>query len=74
MFSQFKQHVQLVKPRQGPSGELWDVTFKDITTGESKTREYDYVFVCNGHYNTPFIPQIPGLKEFQGIYFIRLVF
>lgn len=66
MFSQFKNHVQLVKPKQGPSGELWDVTFKDIPTGVSETREYDYVFVCNGHYNTPFIPQIPGLQEFQG--------
>ncbi|XP_026324896.1 senecionine N-oxygenase isoform X2 [Hyposmocoma kahamanoa] len=62
----FKHHVQLVKPKQGRSGELWDVTFKDISTGVSETREYDYVFVCNGHYNTPFIPQIPGLKEFQG--------
>ncbi|CAG9785970.1 unnamed protein product [Diatraea saccharalis] len=62
----FNHHVQLVIPKAGPSGELWDVTFKNLVTGESETREYDYVFVCNGHYNTPFIPSIPGLKEFQG--------
>ncbi|KAG6461785.1 hypothetical protein O3G_MSEX012857 [Manduca sexta] len=62
----FNHHVQLVIPKAGPSGELWDVTFKDMTTNISETREYDYVFVCNGHYNTPFIPSIPGLKEFEG--------
>ncbi|CAG4950225.1 unnamed protein product [Parnassius apollo] len=65
-YIKFKHHVQLVKPKEGPDGELWDVSFKDLTTGVSETREYDYVFVCNGHYNTPFIPRIPGLKEFKG--------
>ncbi|CAK1596581.1 unnamed protein product [Parnassius mnemosyne] len=65
-YIKFKHHVQLVKPKEGPNGELWDVSFKDLTTGVSETREYDYVFVCNGHYNTPFIPSIPGLKEFKG--------
>ncbi|NP_001171913.1 flavin-dependent monooxygenase FMO3 precursor [Bombyx mori] len=62
----FNHHVNLVIPKAGPSGELWDVSFKNLLNGESETREYDYVFVCNGHYNTPFIPNIPGLKEFQG--------
>ncbi|KAJ8728422.1 hypothetical protein PYW08_016807 [Mythimna loreyi] len=62
----FSHHVQLVIPKQGPSGELWDVTFKNLLSGVTETREYDYVFVCNGHYNTPFIPHIPGLKEFKG--------
>ncbi|XP_072931635.1 senecionine N-oxygenase isoform X2 [Epargyreus clarus] len=62
----FKHHVQLVIPKQGPSGELWDVTYKNLNNGVSETKEYDYIFVCNGHYNTPFIPNIPGLKKFQG--------
>ncbi|XP_028157836.1 senecionine N-oxygenase isoform X2 [Ostrinia furnacalis] len=62
----FSHHVQMVIPKAGPTGELWDITFKDLKTGESETREYDYVFVCNGHYNTPFIPSIPGLKQYEG--------
>ncbi|XP_013171973.1 PREDICTED: senecionine N-oxygenase [Papilio xuthus] len=65
-YIKFKHHVQLVKPKAGPNGELWDISYKDLSTGVSETREYDYVFVCNGHYNTPFIPNIPGLKEFKG--------
>ncbi|XP_022128722.1 senecionine N-oxygenase isoform X1 [Pieris rapae] len=62
----FRQHVQLIIPKAGPKNELWDVTYKDLGTGVCVTSEYDYVFVCNGHYNTPFIPNIPGLKKFQG--------
>ncbi|XP_053607588.1 senecionine N-oxygenase isoform X2 [Plodia interpunctella] len=62
----YNQHVQLVIPKAGPAGELWDVSFKDLRTGVSQTKEYDYIFVCNGHYNTPFIPSIPGLKEYEG--------
>ncbi|CAH2106037.1 unnamed protein product [Euphydryas editha] len=62
----FKHHVQLIKPKQGATAELWDVTYKNLITGVTETKEYDYIFVCNGHYNTPFIPDIPGLKQFQG--------
>nr|WPH24932.1 flavin-dependent monooxygenase 3C [Chilo suppressalis] len=63
----FNHYVQLVISKAGgPRGELWDVTFKSLVTGEPETREYDFVFVCNGHYNTPSIPSIPGLEEFQG--------
>ncbi|XP_041978260.1 senecionine N-oxygenase-like [Aricia agestis] len=62
----FRHHVQLIIPKPVPSGEVWEVTYKSLETGVLETREYDYVFVCNGHYNTPFIPNIPGLKEFQG--------
>ncbi|XP_046959453.1 senecionine N-oxygenase isoform X1 [Vanessa cardui] len=62
----FKHHVQLIIPKQGATAELWDVTYKDLITGVTTTKEYDYVFVCNGHYNTPFIPNIPGLKQFEG--------
>ncbi|XP_063618898.1 senecionine N-oxygenase isoform X1 [Cydia splendana] len=62
----FKHHVQLIKPRATPSGEVWEVSYKNLVNGVSETKEYDYVFVCNGHYNTPFIPSIPGLKQFEG--------
>ncbi|XP_068631795.1 senecionine N-oxygenase isoform X2 [Battus philenor] len=65
-YIKFKHHVQRVKPKAGPNGELWDISYKDLSNGVSVTKEYDYVFVCNGHYNTPFIPKIPGLKEFKG--------
>ncbi|KAJ0177479.1 hypothetical protein K1T71_007488 [Dendrolimus kikuchii] len=63
----FNRHVQLVIPKPTPDNkEIWQISFKDLNTGVSETREYDYVFVCNGHYNTPFILSIPGLKKFEG--------
>lgn len=27
---------------------------------------FDYVFVCNGHYSKPFIPEFPGREIFNG--------
>ncbi|CAH0397736.1 unnamed protein product [Chilo suppressalis] len=63
----FNHHVQLVIPKAGgPRGELWDVTYKNLVTAVLETREYDYVFVCNGHYNKPTIPIISGIKDFPG--------
>lgn len=59
----FREHVKMVKPK---SEGLWDVTHMNLETGETTTKEYDYVMVCNGHYNTPFIPSIKGLKHFEG--------
>ena len=34
------------------------------------TELFDYVAVCNGHYNVPFMPgddQVPGISSFQGL-------
>ena len=33
---------------------------------ESQQENFDHVVVCNGHYNTPFIPKIPGISNFKG--------
>jgi thioredoxin reductase len=41
------------------SNDGWTVT---LESGES--RQFDAVAVCNGHYGMPYIPNIPGLREF----------
>lgn len=30
---------------------------------------FDAVVVCNGHYNVPFEPSLPGLESFTGMFF-----
>ncbi|KAK9721804.1 monooxygenase [Basidiobolus ranarum] len=36
-----------------------------VQQGEETTCEYfDAVIVCNGHYTVPYVPDVPGLKEF----------
>jgi cation diffusion facilitator CzcD-associated flavoprotein CzcO len=47
---------------EGNIQALWEVTGVYLQTGESFTEQYDAVIVANGHYSTPHIPDIPGLK------------
>ncbi|KAH9208303.1 putative dimethylaniline monooxygenase [Leptodontidium sp. 2 PMI_412] len=53
-------------------GEVWVLTLRQ-TGRESRgekvdywwTERFDAVIVATGHYTVPFVPAIPGLKEFQ---------
>eukprot|EP01024_Parvocaulis_polyphysoides_P030594 TRINITY_DN2786_c0_g1_i2.p1 TRINITY_DN2786_c0_g1~~TRINITY_DN2786_c0_g1_i2.p1 ORF type:complete len:661 (-),score=91.58 TRINITY_DN2786_c0_g1_i2:1017-2999(-) len=47
------------------NGEGFDVRVKN-SEGVSFTSYFDSVAVCSGSHNVPFIPEIEGLKEFQG--------
>jgi hypothetical protein len=48
------------------SGERWDVSVLDRTTGETTTRQYAGVVIANGHNWWPKIPQYPGQDTFTG--------
>lgn len=43
--------------------DRWILCYKDRKTGEEGIRSYDYTVVCAGHYEFPYIPQVPGLTE-----------
>ncbi|XP_065353054.1 senecionine N-oxygenase [Cloeon dipterum] len=60
----FRHHVEKVRPV--PGEKTWEVTFKDLPTNKTETQIFDGVMVCNGHYNTPFIPEIAGQDKFTG--------
>lgn len=42
------------------------VIVKNLKTDAYETHLYDYVFVCNGHYNKGLIPDFPGRTNFTG--------
>lgn len=46
--------------------DKWEVIVKDLPNNKFITHIFDAVFVCNGHYYTPFIPDIDDLKTFNG--------
>ena len=51
-----------------PHVNSWKVSWES-NNGDKRTEntdEFDYVAICNGHYNTPFIPDIPGISHFKG--------
>lgn len=43
----------------------WEVETRDLRSGEVARRQFDAVLVASGHYNDPFVPDIPGLAEFE---------
>ncbi|PIK38358.1 hypothetical protein BSL78_22141 [Apostichopus japonicus] len=44
----------------------WDIEIKDEVTGDKKMETFDALFVCNGHHAKPYIPDFPGIDDFQG--------
>lgn len=44
----------------------WEVIIRDLVNDKFIIQYYDAVFVCNGHYFDPFIPEIRGAAEFNG--------
>jgi hypothetical protein len=45
-----------------PASPGWNIT----TTASPEPQHYDAVIVATGHYNTPYLPSIPGLESFPG--------
>ncbi|RYP77172.1 hypothetical protein DL769_003482 [Monosporascus sp. CRB-8-3] len=44
--------------------ERWDVRTTDLLTGATSMATYDAVVVASGHYATPYVPDVPGLRAF----------
>ncbi|XP_048730177.2 flavin-containing monooxygenase 5-like isoform X2 [Ostrea edulis] len=66
-YIRFRTQVISVKRRSDfkTSGQ-WNITTKDLTTGDTKELVFDAVMLCTGHHADKNIPDFPGLKEFQG--------
>ncbi|KAI9047313.1 hypothetical protein LZ554_008760 [Drepanopeziza brunnea f. sp. 'monogermtubi'] len=60
--------VENVMLSQENGQDLWTLVAKSTITGERTTKEYDAVCVANGHYSVPWIPDVPGIKEFHAAY------
>lgn len=39
---------------------------KDLLANTYETKEFDAIFICNGHYSAPYIPNFEGIDEFRG--------
>ncbi|MCJ1398947.1 hypothetical protein MMC11_002148 [Xylographa trunciseda] len=48
--------------------DVWNVESENLVTGERKAACYDAVVVSSGHYTIPFIPSVPGMKEWNTAY------
>nr|XP_019537917.2 senecionine N-oxygenase-like [Aedes albopictus] len=59
-----EHHVVLVDIADTP--KKWKVLVKNLPQQKMETFFFDYVFVCNGHYHTPRLPNIRNLELFEG--------
>ncbi|XP_014253938.1 flavin-containing monooxygenase FMO GS-OX1-like isoform X4 [Cimex lectularius] len=44
----------------------WRIIWKNLDTGKQSESFYDAIFICNGHYSVPVIPEIRGISTFKG--------
>lgn len=58
----FRHYVVRARPYDGK----WEVIVKDVSNNKYMTYRFDYLFVCNGHYEDPLFPKIPGFDSFEG--------
>ncbi|KAK2054495.1 thiol-specific monooxygenase [Colletotrichum caudatum] len=57
--------VLSVKKTINDDRACWEVETRDLGTDETAKTQFDAVLVASGHYNDPFIPDIPGLADFD---------
>lgn len=61
-----KFHTQVTEVQQRNDGhESWSVRYKDLMSNEAAEGIYDAIVVASGHYSIPYIPDIPGIREFN---------
>lgn len=59
----FEHHVEKVRPL---SDDSWEVTVRNLRKGGYEAYNFDAILICNGHYNSSFIPQYEGRNNFEG--------
>lgn len=64
----FRTQVLDVKPATDERFCSWIVKVKDLVTSETTDAAYDAVVVANGHFNTPYIPDVTGIEVWNEAY------
>jgi cation diffusion facilitator CzcD-associated flavoprotein CzcO len=58
--------VQVLSVR--PAAVGWAVAVRDLRTRDESTVVFDAVVVASGHFDRPFVPDVPGLGAWQAAY------
>ena len=61
----YSTQVTNVAPLSDDPSSAWSVTSLALQTSSATTETYDAVIVANGHFITPYIPDIPGIAEWN---------
>ncbi|GFN88429.1 dimethylaniline monooxygenase [n-oxide-forming] [Plakobranchus ocellatus] len=44
----------------------WEICYRNHSTGKVSSELFDGVLICTGHHAEKYVPEFPGLKNFQG--------
>lgn len=47
------------------NGTEWNIVATDLVNNRTTDEKYDFVIVANGHNELPYIPDVPGLREWS---------
>lgn len=61
----FHNQVQNIRFIGTSFQDLWLVTTQDLLTGDNFEAEFDAVVICSGHYDLPYIPDVPGITNWN---------
>lgn len=62
---EYRTQVIDAEPVSGSPHSGWRVQVRDLETSEEQESEFDALIVANGHFIVPFIPDIPGIREWN---------
>lgn len=65
---EYETQVIEVKAADEDYGGSWTVKTRNLRSNESKEEIYGAVIVANGHFIVPYIPDIPGIQEWNAKY------
>ncbi|KAJ4318031.1 monooxygenase [Neodidymelliopsis sp. IMI 364377] len=64
----YSTQITNVTPTSGQPESSWSVTSRDLQNSISTTETYDAVIVANGHFITPYIPDILNIAKWNKAY------
>ena len=64
----FGIQVLHVRAFKGEGKIRWSVTTRNLSTSSESTSVFDAVIVASGHYDDSYVPDIPGIKEWNVTY------
>jgi cation diffusion facilitator CzcD-associated flavoprotein CzcO len=67
-FISFQTQVVDVSLLRMGSEDTWKVTVRDLVTKNTSIHHFDAVVIANGHYSDPYVPDIPGIGQWNRAY------
>ena len=66
LLSRVRLHTVVRMVKYNESNQKFNITSNDLETNKDTVEDFDYVYVCAGHYHNPKMIHFPGFETFGG--------